>query len=115
MEEGEDIAQALQRELLEEAGCHAEDIQPLGVVHEYRARKGFLQTSVCFTARVSGPKGQPAFDAGEQANGFTLGWYPPQTALKMLKSDLALATPEASYSLGFITRRELAILRAALI
>lgn len=110
VEGNETLEQALTRELLEETGCTARIIKPLGRVEEYRARGGFLQISHAYIAKVVGAKGQPAFDADEQADGFSLKWLPPQTALAVLEENAG--SPD--YAFHFISGRETAILKAAL-
>lgn len=110
LEGDETIEQGLVRELMEETGCTAEVLQPLGTVEEYRARGGFLQISHAFLACVTGPKGTPSFDVFEQADNFSIKWLPLAEALNILSQDSATT----DYEWSFINRRETAILRAAL-
>lgn len=74
VEEGEDIATALARELLEEIGCTVTNVRPLGRIEEYRAEYALHQFSDCFVADVDGEKGAPQFTDDEVAEGFEVVW-----------------------------------------
>ena len=114
VEEGEDLMAALSREVREEAGCDMEDVRPLLIIKEMRARGyhgGFLQTSTCFVARVKGEKGEPDFDEGERANGFSLRWMAPGEALAAMQVERGA---DDDYAGPFVRRRERVLLEAGL-
>ena len=52
IEPGENIHEALQREILEETGCTSEIGEPIGITIEYKDMVGFLQISYVFSAVV---------------------------------------------------------------
>src|SRR5581483_4905798 len=71
IDEGEDIKQALERELMEEVGCKAEILADLGTVIEYRNYDdgGLEQTSYCYLAKQVGEQFASALEEGELAEG----------------------------------------------
>jgi len=109
VEDGEDIAQALERELLEEIGCKATVTRELGQIVEYRDRWNQKQTSECFVTQQVGPAGQPQFTAKEQSEGFEVVWA---TDLEHAISLLENENPE-HYGAQFMHTRDLCFLRAA--
>ena len=102
LEGNETLEQTLVREMREEAGCSVHKAVYLGYVEERRGKNGFLQTSHLYRAEVLGPKGKPQFDAGEQAENFTLHWLTPVEAITRLQSDPATT----DYNLTFMHARE---------
>lgn len=102
LEGTETLEQTLTREMREEAGCNIHNATYLGYVEEHRGKNGFLQTSHLYRAEVLGPKGEPQFDAGEQAENFTLHWLTPQEAIARLKADPVTN----DYNLTFMNARE---------
>lgn len=109
VEDGEDIAQALERELIEEIGCKVNVTSELGQIIEYRDLWNQKQTSECFVAQQIGAAGQPQFTAEEQSEGFEVVWAPSlDRALSLLESE----HPD-HYGAKFIHARDLCFLRAA--
>lgn len=109
IDEGEDIAAALERELLEEIGCQAQVTAEIGEVIEYRNQWGLQQTSYCYTARQFGAHKPPAFTDEELSEGFEILWVASiDEAIALLEHD-----EPVNYDGGFIKPRDLAILRAA--
>lgn len=105
--EGESPEQALHRELLEETGCASMALIYLGYLEEYRGGlDGFKQTSHLFRAQVAGPKGSPAFDEGELAEGFSLLWLPPEEVTYLLTNQ----QPGGEYGRKFMVAREKALI-----
>jgi ADP-ribose pyrophosphatase YjhB (NUDIX family) len=100
---------AFRRECLEEIGCNVEIVAKLGIVTEYRKQFSLKQISYCYVAKVAGEKGTPAFDAGEQENGFEGTW------LEYDKAEAALKNSDVrSYEGGsYIVPRDRFILNAA--
>lgn len=109
VESGEDMIQALQRELLEEVGCHAEIIAEIGEIIEYRNKWGLEQTSHCYLAKQVGELQPPQFTQSEIDEGFEIVWADSiQVAITLLKQD----TPQ-NYDGRFIQRRDIRLLEAA--
>ncbi len=106
---GEDVHQALARELLEEIGCKAEVQSEIGEVIEHRNQFELVQKSYCFTAMIVGEKGQPDFTESETEEQFSIVWADNlEHAIELLESD-----DTSDYEGKFIKIRDLAILRAA--
>lgn len=74
IEDGEDIAQALERELLEEIGCHAEVTGEVGKIVEYRDAWNMMQTSYCYRAKQVGATIAPEFTDKELSEDFSIVW-----------------------------------------
>ena len=109
VEEGEDIEQALKRELLEEIGCHVEITGELGEIFEYRDEWDQKQTSYCYLAKQVGEAVKPDFTEKELREGFTIVWAKNiADAISLLGQD----TPE-EYGGKFIHERDLTFLKAA--
>jgi len=109
IDEGEDIAEALERELLEEIGCKAEVIADVGVVIEHRDQQKMVQTSYCFLAKKIGEAAEPNFTDKEMHDGFEIVWTKDiDSAITMLEND----KPDV-YEGIFIQKRDLVLLRAA--
>lgn len=102
IEDGENIAQALQRELLEEIGCRAEVAGEVGKIIEYRDAWGMMQTSYCYLAKQVGIAGAPDFTEKELNEGFRIVWAKNMDdAIKLLEND----TPQ-DYGGRFISARD---------
>ena len=111
IEHGEDIEQALERELLEEIGCAAEIIDEVGEIIEYRDEWDQKQTSYCYRAKQVGEAHPPMFTEKELSNGFEIVWAPNLTAARtILAHDTSRVT---DYGARFITARDHAFLQAA--
>jgi len=110
IEEGEDRATALYRELLEETGCKSHIICELGRVVEYRDFVCMEQTSDCYIAQVEGQKGAPSYTEDEISEGFELVWAPNiNEALRLVRG----VDPLNDLQIKFMRQRELVILEAA--
>ena len=107
VEDGEDIASALKRELIEEIGCAAKNILELGIVEEYRERHSLHQASYCFVGELDGKKGTPHMEEGEIADGFRPEWVFLETAIGILENENNVE----DYQGKFITVRDLAFLK----
>lgn len=106
VENGETLEEALERELLEEVGCHATIHDCIGVVIEYRAQFKMIAISYCFIAEVIEPIGEPHLDKAEIDEGVTHIWMPPEEAIQKLETDVP-----TKYQSHFILKREQAFLR----
>ena len=107
--DGEDVVEALKRECIEEIGCAIKDVVELGSVEEFRNQIGLHQWSYTYTAKLDGEKGVPHLEQSEIDEGFETVWMPLDAAIKTLESELE----SDIYLARFMTRRDLAILKAA--
>lgn len=108
VEEGEDIEQALERELLEEIGCRVEITGKLGEIIEYRDEWNQKQTSYCYLAKQVGEASPPDFTEKELSEGFAVVWAKNiAEAIRLLEQD----APE-EYGGKFIRERDITFLRA---
>lgn len=109
IEEGENIEEALKREIIEETGCEVE-IRPqeVGITIEYRSSDELLQLSYCYLSDVVGEPGKMAFTEREITNGFRLKWMSIDEAIETLKKDAPSETFEK-----FMRARDLVFLEKA--
>lgn len=109
IDEGEDIPTALERELLEEIGCHAEAYGDVGKIIEYRDQSELEQISYCFVAAQIGKKSEPDFTEKELREQFSIVWADNiDSAIALLEQD-----EPTNYEGKFIQKRDLAFLKAA--
>lgn len=87
IEDGEDVVKALDRECLEEIGCHIKVLGELGEIKEYRDKWSLEQHSFCYLANVVGEKGEPNFTQKELDGGFKIKWVSLDEAIQLLKAD----------------------------
>jgi len=107
-EMGEDVADALKREVLEEVGSHIDIGDEIGLTIEYRNRNSEIQISYCYLAKVIGDLAKPSFDQYEQADGLQLLWVGIDEAISLLMND-----DTDVYNGKFIKKRDLIILNEA--
>lgn len=111
IDEGENIKQALARELMEEVGCKAEIIAELGTVVEFRDYEdgGLKQTSYCYLAKQIGQQEESTLEEGELEEGmFEVKAKNIDDAIALLESD----NPD-NLEGKFIQKRDLCFLEAA--
>jgi len=109
IDDGEEIEQALMRELMEEVGCKAEIVSELGEVVEYRDFEQLKQISYCFLAKQVGEQQDSTLEADELAEGMVaLKASNIDVAIELLKSD----KPDNLEGM-FIQKRDLAFLEVA--
>lgn len=109
IEAGESHIEALNREVMEEIGCHIEIIGELGEIIEYRDEWRQIQTSFCYLAKQVGEQQQNSLTEDEQTWGFEVIWADDiDTAIAILEAD-----NPAGYDGRRMVPRDLAILRAA--
>ena len=111
IDEGEEIIQALERELLEEVGCKAEIVAELGTIVEYRNYDdgGLKQTSYCYLAKQVGDQTDSALEEGELEEGmYEVKSNSIEEAITLLTND----NPD-NVEGKFIQMRDIAFLRAA--
>lgn len=114
IEKDEDPLKALERELLEEIGCHAIVTSELGTVLEQRYYQDMTQISHCFTADVVGEKGEPDYTEKEREAGFEIVWAKDlHEAIQLLESSEGVVSEEA-INITFMLTRDVAIARRAL-
>lgn len=75
IEEGELIQDAVQREVLEEAGCSCKILDELGRLEVAVPVWGMLDISEGFIAKVVDKKSAPQYEAWESERGFKLEWF----------------------------------------
>lgn len=108
VEAGEYVEDALEREVLEEAGCKIRLIKEIGQINEERTHFGKFQKSYCYLGKVNGCVGLPSFTLGEIADGFELQWHTLDEAIR-----LGEGTKTDDYMGKFVQERLLTILREA--
>ena len=108
VESGEYVEDALEREVLEEAGCNIEIIKEIGQINEERTHFGKFQKSYCYLGKVKGSIGKPSFTLGEIADGFELQWHSIDKAI-----ELAEGTETDDYMGKFVKERLLTVLKEA--
>lgn len=108
VEEGEDLAKALEREVMEEIGCKISVVGEVGKIIEHRDEWSLKQESYCYLAKLVGEKGQPDFTEKEINDGFEVAWVSLDEAIEKLKKD----NPD-NYEGKFIKMRDLCFLEEA--
>ncbi|MFA5163490.1 MAG: NUDIX domain-containing protein [Patescibacteria group bacterium] len=107
LEEGEEITDALAREIEEETGCQAEITGELGKIIEFRSRWKLKQTSYCYLGKITS-QGKPNFTEKETLEGFKLVWLELDQAISQMEKE----RPD-NYEGNFIQKRDLAFLKKA--
>ncbi len=102
---GEEIEDALRREVREETGSKAEIIQKLGRTTSHRSRQDTRHVSHFFLAEEK-ESGQPKLTEEEKKQGYTTEWF----NLDMIIETLAAEHPD-HYVAKFINERDLKVAR----
>lgn len=109
VEKGENLAVALERELLEEIGCRAVVNNEIGIIEEKCAKLSLHQTSYCFRAKIVGEKEESNFTEREIFDGASVIWVDSiSAAITLLENDKPI-----EFQGHFIVMRDLAFLKAA--
>ncbi len=104
---GEDKAQALVRECLEEVGSTIEVNGEVGKIIEFRSKWDLKQISYCYHGKIIS-KGKPDFTENELSQGFKIVWLSLKDAISKVEND----KPE-NYDGSFIQKRDLILLKKA--
>ena len=108
IEEGEDKIEAFRRECVEEIGTDIEVVSEIGSVVECRSKFKILQTSYCYTGKVTGKRQKTAFTEHEVEQGFEEPiWIPLDEALRLVSTSVP-----NNYEGGFIKERDTLILES---
>lgn len=107
IDEGEDKAQALIRECLEEVGSKIEVKGEIGKIIEFRSKWDLKQISYCYYGKIIS-KCEPDFTENELSQGFKIVWLPLKEAIFKVEND----KPE-NYEGSFIQKRDLEFLKKA--
>lgn len=105
VDKGETLEQALEREVLEEAGCKIKIGKEIGEIVEYRDLYKTKTESYCWIGEVVGDKGEPNFVDVEIEGQFKLTWVTLDEAIELIKKD-----KPAEYQGHFIIKRDLLFL-----
>ena len=105
VEHGENILEALKRELLEETGCIANIKSEIGMVIEYRYSMALLQMSFVYKSVLQEDTGKINLTEHEISLGFKLKWVKISDVLSLISQD----TPQ-DQSGKFISKRDFEIL-----
>lgn len=74
VEEGENVEEALKREIFEETGCDIINIEELGYIEENRAHCDYTQISYYFVVTTDSKQFNPNLTINELTHGTTVGW-----------------------------------------
>ena len=105
VEDGENLMEALKREVLEEVGCKISVKGEVGKIIEHRDEFNLKQESFCYLAKIEGKKGNPSFTEEEIQGGFEVVWIPLDEAIEIVSKDM----PD-NYEGKFIKIRDLCFL-----
>lgn len=110
IDEGEEVSEAMARELMEETGCKAQVTGKVGIVEEWRDYDELHQISYAFTATKTEQIADPDFTQSELDEGFEVRWVDNiDEAVKLVEKHSSHEDVEVS----FMAQRDAAILRAA--
>lgn len=105
-EEGEDVFEALKREVLEEVGCHIEIGGEIGMIIEHKNDYFQIQFSYCYLGKVVGDIGEPNYTDSEIEKGMKIMWVSVEKAISLMVEDMP-----KDYTDKFILERDLSFLR----
>jgi 8-oxo-dGTP diphosphatase len=87
IDKGENVVEALKREILEEVGCDCEIMGEIGMTIQYMNKNSLIHISYCYSAKVVGEIGEPKLEEGEKEEGQITLWLEPSVLLAKMKSD----------------------------
>lgn len=109
IDQGEDHASALHREIMEETGCRAEIIQEVGQIIEFRDQIELIQTSYCYTAKLIEDTGETHFTDHEASEQFAVIWADDLTHATSLFEQVT----STDYGVQYMTKRDLEFIKSA--
>ncbi|MDR1688976.1 MAG: NUDIX hydrolase [Clostridiales bacterium] len=109
IEPGENLREAVKREVWEETGCECEIVGELGTVFENRAENDFTQKRSYYIAKVIGEKGELHLTDEEISENVTVAWLLIEEALRIISDKR-----HENYQGLFIQKRDIAVLTEAL-
>lgn len=109
IDEGENIKDALKREVLEETGCEIEITGEVGKIIEYRSEISLIQKSYCYTGEIIS-KDSPNFTQKELDQGFKLVWLTIDEAIHNMTNEKV-----DEYHASFMHERDLTFLQKYLV
>lgn len=107
IDDGEDTANALVREVLEEVGSKIKVTGEIGKIVEFRSKFNLKQTSYCYLGKIVS-KGNPNFTEDELNHEFKLVWLFLDEAISKVGND-----KPKDYAGSFIQKRDLVFLKQA--
>ncbi|MEK5475673.1 NUDIX domain-containing protein [Paenibacillus sp. FSL R5-0407] len=108
IEEGEEMANALIREVVEEVGAEIDIVSEVGTIIEYRDKFELIQLSYCYLAKVKTLLDHQFLTDDEKANGFVLKWVSLEEAIALVQADKPF-----DYMGNFIRKRDYTFLAKA--
>jgi 8-oxo-dGTP pyrophosphatase MutT (NUDIX family) len=105
IDDGEDKAAALVREVMEEVGSEIEVAGEVGQIIEHRSKFNLKQISYCYIGKIIS-KGSPAFTEEELSQNFKLVWLSLDEAIFKVEKD-----KPTNYEGSFIQQRDLVFLK----
>ena len=106
---GEDVLDALHREVMEEAGYKIIIKKPVGLIIEHRDRFKVTQISYCYLAKIKGKQGKTNLEKGEKQEGFEPEWWNMDKALNLVKNG-----DKNLYQTKFIIKRDAIFIKRAI-
>lgn len=106
---GEDTISALHREVMEEAGCRIDVLEPVGLIIEHRERLKLTQISYCYLAKIKGKQGKTHLEEGEKQEGFEPQWWSMRKALHLVENGY-----KDSYMAKFMVKRDAIFIKKAM-
>lgn len=107
IEDGEEVVEALKREIMEETGCSCDSIKELGLVEENRAHQDFVTISHYFLVTTKCHFLRPELTEDEASHGTTVAWHSLEDAYHCI-ADIEHPTTQRK----FLQARDLAALTA---
>jgi len=105
--DGEENAAALVREVREEVGSEIEVTSEIGKIIEYRSQFNLKQISYCYVGKIIS-KGVPTFTKEELSQNFKLLWMTLDEAISKVEND-----KPTNYEGSFIQQRDIVFLKKA--
>lgn len=107
IDEGENIMEALERELIEELGCKVKVIEEIGMTIEFRGSMKLLQISYAFVGEFIKDLGTVSYTEKEITEGCEFLWINVNKALELIEKSKPI-----DQSGWFIVERDLKILKS---